>query len=281
MDRLFAVVFSGFLTGSALLVSDCARAQAGRLDAQYSASLAGITLGKGTWTVEINEDQYNSAVTGATTGLLKVFSSGQGQAGARGTVAGNGVLAPSSYYATIVADKKIEQIRLILAAGNIKEVTIDPPTPPHPERIPLTEAALRSVSDPLSSSLIKVGGNGDPLSPEACKAKSAVFDGRMRYDLALTFKRMEHAKIEGYQGPVVVCAVSFTPLAGYIPGRPAIKYLEEQRDIEVWLAPIAGTRVVVPLRIAAPTPLGTAALDATRFVTVLQPHPTATSAKSQ
>ena len=71
----------------------------------------------------------------------------------------------------------------------------------------------------------------------------------MRYDLSLSFKRMEQVKAEkGYEGPVVVCSVQFTPVAGYVPSRPTIKYLIEQRDMEVWLAPIASTRVVVPFR---------------------------------
>ena len=46
----------------------------------------------------------------------------------------------------------------------------------------------------------------------------------------------------------------------------AIKYLIEQRDIEVWLVPIAATRVVVPFRLIVPTPMGMGVLQATQFV---------------
>ena len=58
----------------------------------------------------------------------------------------------------------------------------------------------------------------------------------------------------------------FTPVAGYIPSRAAIKYLAKQRDMEVWLAPIAGTRVLVPFRAQGPTPIGQAMLEAYEFV---------------
>ena len=61
---------------------------------------------------------------------------------------------------------------------------------------------------------------------------------------------------KGYAGPVVVCAVYFSPVAGYIPSRAAIKYIAKLRDMEVWLAPIAGTRVLVPFRAQGPTPIG-------------------------
>jgi hypothetical protein len=70
----------------------------------------------------------------------------------------------------------------------------------------------------------------------------------------------------------VVCTVLYRPVAGHRPERPAIKYLIEQRDMEMWLAPIAGTRVLVPFRFSVPTPFGLGVLQATYFVA--QPHPT-------
>ena len=76
----------------------------------------------------------------------------------------------------------------------------------------------------------------------------------MRFDLKSEFKRIETVKAEkGYQGPVVVCAVYFTPIAGYNPERYAIRYLAALRDAEVWFAPIYGTRVLVPYRFSLPT----------------------------
>ena len=110
------------------------------------------------------------------------------------------------------------------------------------------------------------------MSPSACGRKVGVFDGRVRYNLRSEFKRMEMVKAErGYQGPVVVCAVYFEPISGYIPSRAAIKYLTELRDAEVWFAPIAGTRVLVPFYFSMPTPLGLAVLKAKEFVTAAQP----------
>src|SRR4029079_10300799 len=48
----------------------------GRLDAQYEATLAGIPVGKGAWTIEIGDDTYSAAAQGGTAGLLKAFSGG-------------------------------------------------------------------------------------------------------------------------------------------------------------------------------------------------------------
>ncbi len=258
-----------------------ARAQ-GKLDALYTASLAGIPLGKGAWVVEIGEDQYTATASGVTTGLMRVFASGGGSGIARGQIS-SGMLVPAAYAASITAERKTEELRMGLAGGVVKELSVEPPTPPHPERIPITDIHRRGVTDPMTASLVRVAGLGNPISPDACNRTTAIFDGRLRYDLTLAFKRIDTVKAEkGYAGPAAVCAVYFRPIAGYVPNRPAVKYLTEQRDMEVWLAPITGTRILVPFRIAVPTPLGTGMLQATQFIAAPQvPRATPTSMKSQ
>ena len=243
----------------------------GRLDAQYEASLAGIQVGKGTWTIEVTDDQYTATAKGGSTGLLQTFAGGSGSGAAQGRVIA-GQLSPLSYTATSTSSKKSESIRMALVGGIIKDFAIEPEPSVDPERIPVTEAHRRGVLDPMTGSLLRVAGTGDPLIPDACRTSAAIFDGRMRYDLKLDYKRMETVKSEkGYRGPVVVCAVYFTPVSGYIADRPALKYLTAQRNMEVWFAPIAGTRVLAPYRMTVPTPLGTAMLEATQFVTSAAP----------
>ena len=41
--------------------------------------------------------------------------------------------------------------------------------------------------------------------------------------------------------------------------------MEENRDMSVWLAPVEGTRVLVPLRISVRTTIGTNIIEATRW----------------
>ena len=248
----------------------------GRLEAEYTASIAGIPIGRGNWIIEISDDQYTAAASGTTTGIIRFFTGARGTGAAHGSVSA-GQPVPTSYGATITYGHIIDDVRMALADGNVTDYAVEPPLPPIPDRIPVTDADRRGVFDPMTSMLNRVTGTGDPVSPEACNRKVAVFDGRVRYDLHSEFKRMEIVKADrGYAGPVVVCAVYFTPISGYVPNRPAIKYLLELRDAEVWLAPISGTRVLVPFRFSMPTPLGTGLLQATEFVSVAQPpHPAA------
>ena len=244
-----------------------------RLEAQYEATLAGIVVGKGAWTIEINDDQYTAAAQGGTTGLLKTFAKGSGTSLVQGRVV-NGAPVPIGYNATTTTSKKTEAIHITLQNGNVREFGIDPEPPVDPDRIPVTDAHKRGVFDPMTASLVRVPGNGDPVGPDACRNGASIFDGRMRYDLKLDFKRMEMVRADrGYYGPAVVCAIYFAPIAGFIPDRPVIKYLAGARNIEVTLAPLAATRILVPFRVVIPTPIGTAMLEATHFVTqAIPPH---------
>jgi hypothetical protein len=66
-----------------------------------------------------------------------------------------------------------------------------------------------------------------------------------------------------------------------VPRRKAIKYLVAQREMEAWLVPIAGTRVMVPFRVSVPTPIGMGVLEATEFVTTAKPSRAAANLKTQ
>jgi len=265
------MLFAAALVGASIVDAGIGPANAqGQLEARYNATLGGVPLGSGAWVIDVREDQFSAAVSGATAGILRVFASGRGTSAARGTVSA-GQPAATTYSSTIMTDTKYDEVRMVLGGGGVKEYAAEPPTPPNPGRVPLTEAHRRGVLDPMTASLLKVPGTGDTFVPEVCQRKLAVFDGRLRYDLQLAFKRLDRVKSDkGYQGTVVVCAVYFSPVAGHVPDRPVIKYLVDLRDIEVWLAPIAGTRLMVPYRLSVPTPLGVGIVQATQFVSV--PH---------
>ena len=272
-QTLFAgngLVFSLCAAACLALAPQTASAQ-GRLDAQYEATLAGIPVGKGAWTIEIGDDAFAASAQGGTAGLLKAFSGGTGSGASQGRVV-NGALVPNAYTATTTTQKKSETIRLVLANGNVKDFSIDPLPPVDPDRIVVTDAHRKGVLDPMTGSMLRVPGNGEVLSPDSCRTGAGIFDGRMRYDLKLDYKRMETVRAErGYHGPALVCAIYFIPVAGYIPDRPVIKYLATERRMEIAFVPIAGTRILVPFRMTIPTPFGPAMLEATSFVTTAAP----------
>jgi Protein of unknown function (DUF3108) len=251
---------------AALTLADAGPAHSqAKLDADYAVTLLGIPIAHIAWTVAIQQDQFSAAANGSTSGLLRAFSSGSGTASANGNV-GAAQPKPANFALTITNSKGSEGEKIVFTGGHAKEY-LDRPQTTSPSWIPLTEAHRVGVVDPMTALLFHVPGNGNLVVPQACQRKIAVFDGHMRYDLQVAFKRFDTVRANaGYQGPVVVCSVSFSPVAGYEPGRYTIKYVAAQRDIEIWLAPVAGTRLLAPFRAYTPTPLGPGVLQATRFV---------------
>jgi hypothetical protein len=181
----------------AALAADAARPAAaqGRFEAEYTATLAGIPIGRGNWVIEISDDQFTATATGGTFGIMRVLNGGHGTSTAQGPLS-SGAPTPQSYASTITNDKRVDDVRMAFAGGNVKELSVEPPLNPSPDRVPVTDADRHNVLDPMTATLVHVTGNGDPVSPQACGRKAAVFDGRMRFDLRSEFKRIETVKAE-------------------------------------------------------------------------------------
>ncbi|MFZ2064802.1 MAG: DUF3108 domain-containing protein [Xanthobacteraceae bacterium] len=236
-----------------------------KLDAAYEATLLGLPIGDVSWTIDFHDNRYSAAAHGTTAGLLLIFSRGYGTAEAQGSVAGKEPLA-SNFLINITHGSASQQVKILFNRGKASE-SLAPPPKPNPQLVPLNEAYRTGVIDPMSALIINVPGSGEMAGPAACERTIAVFDGRMRFNLRLAYKRIEQVQVpDGYQGPAVVCAVYFTPLAGYDPNRYALKYLQAERGMEIWLTPLSGTRLMVPYRLSVPTPIGAGILQATRLV---------------
>jgi hypothetical protein len=148
--------------------------------------------------------------------------------------------------------------------------------------VPVTQANRQRIVDPLTAMLFSAAPGGEGLSQDACRHTLPIFDGNHRYDLKLAFKRMDRVTAEkGYAGPVVVCSVSYEPIAGHRPSTPLVKYLSEGREIEIALAPVAGTRLLAPFRVSVVSMLANLVIDANRFEATAQPASTVAAPKAQ
>src|SRR6266702_1802313 len=153
----------GLFAGAAMLLAAPHPASAqGRLEAQYEATLSGIPVGRGAWTIEIGDDQFSASAFGGTSGLLKAFAGGSGTGASQGRVV-NGALVATNYSASTTTSKKSEAIHIVLTNGNVKEFGIEPEPPVDPDRIAVTDAHRRGVYDPMTATLVRVPGSADPL----------------------------------------------------------------------------------------------------------------------
>lgn len=246
-------------------VSGYARAQ-GTLEANYTITLAHIPIGSVTASADIGDGEYTITMSGRASGVLRVLASGEGTLTNHGDLK-DGRLSPTSFTANTTSDDDKLDVKMTIEDGNVKDLTASAP-PPAKDRVAVTEAHRHRIVDPLSALMVPAADTGNGLSEAACQRTLPVFDGRRRFDLKLAFKRMDVAKAEkgykGYGGPVVVCSLTFQPIAGHRASSSLIKYLED-REIEIAFAPVAGTHVLAPFRISIANMLGNLVVQASRF----------------
>ena len=240
-----------------------------RLTARYTVSLASVGIGEGQWVVVVANDSYSTQASGHYFGVWRLLLGSNLNANGQGTLRQSG-LAPSGYSANFSLDTELERVQITYRGEGVSELETRPPLAALRDRIAITAAHLRGAVDPLTAVLIAVP-RGDPTSAASCQRTLAVFDGSQRFDLALSFKRKEDTlTVEGYHGPVLVCAMTYRPIAGYSPTDHVINYFESNKNMEIWFAPIGNSHLLGIIRISIPTMLGTAVLQATQFETSLR-----------
>jgi hypothetical protein len=72
---------------------------------------------------------------------------------------------------------------------------------------------------------------------------------------------------------VIVCSLSFRPIAGHRVSAPLVKYLSESRQIEIAFAPLAGTHLLAPYRLVVANLLANLVVQANRFETSIETAP--------
>lgn len=263
MRRLAAAAAALFLVVQATGAS----AQTTRLDAVYSIHLTGIPIGQGAVILDINQTGFAAAGTAKFTGLVRMISKGEGTSTVRGSFQANRVISSIFSTQSNTSDRN-EKIEIVVENGFAKEFSVmPPPRDLDKNRVPLTQAARTNVVDPLSAGLMLVSAPGDVLNPQSCNRTIPIFDARFRYDVVLSYLRTETApkKIDGYDGAVLVCQARYVPVAGHRTDRPQVEQLAKNKELFVWLAPVAGTRALVPIKVSIATGIGTMVVEATRF----------------
>jgi hypothetical protein len=234
-----------------------------KLEALYSVSMTGIPVGKSAWTVKIGTDAYSVSADGGAAGILSVLMTGKGTVETSGKVRSDR-LVPTRFVSNVVEEGEKIDLRMTLDEGMATAVEVDGP-PPGSDRVPITEAHRRGVIDPLTALLILNADAGAAPAPASCDRRLAIFDGRRRYDLLLSFNRIDHVADQAYEGAVLVCNLLLQPIAGHRINSTIMTYIASRRDMEIGFASIKGTRLLAPFRLSVPTLLGTMAIQATRF----------------
>jgi hypothetical protein len=173
-----------------------------------------------------------------------------------------GLVLPSAFTATEASGSSGgHKSELLFDAGNVKTVDIDPPFEGADERVPVTEENKRGVVDPSSALIMSVPSGKPTVGPAACNRTLRIFNGTVRFDLSFDFIRTDEIVAPAYRGPVSVCSVRFRPIAGHKSSAAMVHSMEANRKIEVRLAPVMKSQLVVLVALTIPLRIGTATVN--------------------
>jgi hypothetical protein len=256
-SALVTLVFAG--SGS---LAQAQPFKAQTLKVSYDITLAGLPLGKADLSSSFNGSKYEMEGRAKLTGLAMILTGGKGEANASGTLDGDA--PPRSARFTVISKTSDNQrsVRMGLKSGQVAKVEIDPPLEPKPDRVPVKAADKKGVVDPMSALLMPAVVSKNLTDPANCDRTIPVFDGASRMNVVLSYGETKNVEVPGYSGPVLVCNARYVPISGHRAERPATKFMQENKDISVWLAPVEGPRLLFPLKVSVRTMIGMGEMQA-------------------
>ncbi|MEP4379532.1 MAG: DUF3108 domain-containing protein [Alphaproteobacteria bacterium] len=163
----------------------------------------------------------------------------------------DGEIAPEKYRTANIWRSRQRKVAIDYAADGVRTVTAEPP---------YGEDDIKRVDPAL------IPGSVDPTTAVtalvltsamsgACRPRTAVYDGRRRYDAnmeALPPRDLKPSPAAPFEGHVAGCRLTFERIAGFKPDRKRLQDLE----VAIWLADIGVEPGQVPVRLELSTPWG-------------------------
>ncbi|MCP4382748.1 MAG: DUF3108 domain-containing protein [Hyphomicrobiales bacterium] len=237
-------------------------------EATYTISIGTVVIGRATAQSSFSDDAYTAAISGSTGGLSRLASDASAQLSGSGRISGTTVL-PSSFDLETVERGFGTYVHMEMTSGRVTKLIAAPSLAAAADRIPLTDRHKTGVVDPLAAFLVPFDRPGVPSGRAACDRTIKVFDGWTRFDIQLYYKATKAVDggSETYAGRIIVCGARYIQVAGHRSQADSQNDLVGNERLEVWLAPVGETRLLVPFRIQVGTRWGDLIVHATRFVT--------------
>ncbi|HEV7717807.1 MAG TPA: DUF3108 domain-containing protein [Arsenicitalea sp.] len=221
--------------------------------AKYVVTLSGVNIAD--VGVKLNDDgqHYSLDLDATVAGLGQLVASGTASVNVSGVSGGNR-LGSEKFALQTVARGETFSIKIQYARGNVSSFIVDPPITNNIDRIPIERSQLSGVGDMLSAFVIK----GGTLDKSLCDRKMQIFTGVERFAIGMRFNANDTATSPrtGYQGPVVLCQIRYTPISGHFTTSEMTNYLANSDHILIWYAPMGTTGYFIPYRVLLTTSVG-------------------------
>lgn len=229
------------------------------ISATYSISLNGFDLGDLQFNARVKNGTYSADSDVRLSALLGAFK-WHGVTRTSGAISGS-QHQPQGYSFQFDGSMRSGSITMGFTGPEVTALKVAPASFAAPDAVPLERQHMKNALDPLSAilSLVRMDGSNP------CAKKLHIFDGKQRFELALSHRRQEPlgTGADGAAVMGVVCKVKYTPIAGYRPTGDT-QALAQSNDIDIVFRPLAGKGLAIPHRVVVPTMAGNAVIEAVR-----------------
>jgi hypothetical protein len=220
--------------------------------ASYVVNLGGNIIANAKFSFEDDGSAYTLSLDANVSGVAQLVASGIARVKSSGRVTSEGLRSDSFDLLTRASGEDFT-IKVSYQQANVSAFQINPPIVNNIDRIPLERKQLTGVND-FMAAFIRKGA----LDKSLCSYKAKIFTGVERFDLNFSYAKDDVAtsKRTGYQGPVVLCAIKYKPIAGHYTTSEITNSLAQDDRILIWFAPLGDTGYAIPYRVLLSTSMG-------------------------
>ncbi len=233
----------------------------------YYISISGLTVGRVSVDVDFSDTGYTASIKGSTRGLVRLVSDAQATLTGSGRIS-DGTVLPANFTMETKDGDFQTHVDMEMHGGAIVALDAEPALTYAPDRVPVTSRHKHSVVDPVAAFIVALGNSSQVDGDHVCHRTVPVFDGWQRYDVALYYKQTKTIDGHGdsYSGDVIVCGARYVPIAGHRASGESVQYMADNKRLEMWLAPVADTGVLLPYKVIVGTQAGDLVIGARKFV---------------
>lgn len=222
--------------------------------ADYTVTMGGTQVAS--VEVSLNDDGASYSLVGNAkiTGLARLVASGTARLQSSGASTDSGLRSQRFDLLTRASGEDFT-VAITYASGDVETFKVNPPIVNNIDRVPIERKQLvGNMNDMAAAFVLK----GDKLDAGVCNRQMQIFTGVERFNLKLSYAKDDEAtsKRTGYQGPVVLCNVRYTPVSGHYTSSEVTQDLVSKERILIWYAPLATSGYFIPYRALVTTESG-------------------------
>jgi len=225
-----------------------------RAVAEYTVTMGGTQVASVEVTLADDGSSYNLAGSAKITGLARLVASGTARLQSSGASTSSGLRSQRFDLLTRASGQDFT-VAITYASGDVASFKVDPPIVNNIDRVAIERKQLVGNINDMAAAFILKGGK---LDAGLCNRQLQIFTGTERFNLKLSYAKDDEAtsKRTGYQGPVVLCNVRYSPISGHYTSSEVTQDLVSRERILVWYAPLGTPGYFIPYRALVTTESG-------------------------